>query len=139
MNAPLDATPASYARLDIGRKTFDALMGPSSAEAFLEQVDALAPGYGRQILEWEFADAYGRSGLDLRTRELAIVAACASIGSIGHPAVRMHVPAALRAGATRQEVVEVLVQVGFAAGLPAALGALQVAVEAMAGFEEASS
>ncbi len=139
MSAPLDATPGADARLDIGQKTFDALMGPSSAQAFLEQVDALAPGYGRQILEWEFADAYGRPGLDLRTRELAIVAACAAIGSTGHGAVRMHVPAALRAGATRQEVVEVLVQVGFAAGLPAALGALQVAVEAMASFEGASA
>jgi 4-carboxymuconolactone decarboxylase len=118
-------------RLDLGKQTFERVMGVP-AKAFQDGVDAMAPGYGRQILEWEFADAYGRPGLDLKTRELVIVAACAAIGAVGHPAVRMHVPAAMRAGATRQEVVEVLVQVGFAAGLPAALGALQVATEAMA-------
>jgi 4-carboxymuconolactone decarboxylase len=124
-------TTPETSRLDVGRQTFERVMGVS-AQGFLDGVDAMAPGYGRHIREWEFADGYGRPGLDLKTRELAIIAVCAAIGAVGHPAVRMHVPAAIRAGATRQEVIEVLVQVGFAAGLPAALGALQVATEAMA-------
>ncbi len=132
MTEAMDATPdADGARLALGKRTFEAALG-TQADTFAAQVDALAPGYGRNILEWEFADGYNRPGLDLKTRELVIVASCAALGAVGHPAVRMHAVAALRAGATRQEVTEVLVQVGFAAGLPTALGALQAAREAMA-------
>jgi 4-carboxymuconolactone decarboxylase len=113
-----------------GHRTFEAVMGTSATD-FLSHVNALAPDFGQRILEWEFADAYGRPGLDLKTRELVIIASCAALGAIGHPAVRMHVAAALRAGASPTEIREVLVQVGFAAGLPTALGALQVAAESI--------
>lgn len=123
--------------ISVGRDYFAEVFGYSS-EAFEAKINALAPGYGSNIVEWEFSDAFRRPGLDLRTRELAIIAACAALGAIGHPTIRMHVPAALRAGATPEEIAEVLVQVGFAAGLPASLGALQVAVEAIA-TEQAKS
>lgn len=110
-----------------------------SAEQFVEQVDALAPGFGRLIVEMEFGDIYQRPGLDSKTRELVIIASCAVLGTVGHGAVRMHVPAALRHGATRAEVVESIVQVAMAAGLPIALGALQVAAEVFAQIDTAEA
>jgi 4-carboxymuconolactone decarboxylase len=115
-------------RLALGSKTFESVMGVP-AQSFVDSFAASEPDFGRLILGWEFGDAYNRPGLDLKTRELVVIAACAALGATGIPAVRMHIPAALRAGATRQEITEVLIQVGFAAGLPAALGAMNAAGE----------
>ncbi|MGI4811618.1 MAG: carboxymuconolactone decarboxylase family protein, partial [Janthinobacterium lividum] len=78
-------TTQGATRLELGRQTFERVMG-APAQGFLDTVGGMAPGYGERILEWEFADAYNRSGLDLKTRELVIVAACAAIGATGHDA-----------------------------------------------------
>lgn len=109
-----------------GQKNFAKVFGSDPLD-FINTVDAMAPGFGRMIVETEFGAAYNRPGLDAKTRELVIIAACGALGSAGLGAVGMHIPAALKAGATRQEITEVLVQLAFAAGFPTALGALQCA------------
>jgi len=114
-----------------GSSVFESSLG-LPADQFVKNVDAMAPGFGRLIVEMEFGDIYQRPGLDLKTREIVIISSCAALGTTGYGAVRMHIPAALRHGATRAEIVEALVQVSMAAGLPTALGALQVASEVFA-------
>jgi 4-carboxymuconolactone decarboxylase len=69
---------------------------------------------------------------NLRTRELVVIGACAALGAAGVGAVRMHIGAALRVRATNREITEVLIQVGFAAGLPVGLGAMAAAGEVFA-------
>ncbi|MDE1164453.1 MAG: carboxymuconolactone decarboxylase family protein [Pseudomonas sp.] len=123
------SSPTRDALFEQGCATFDSSLA-ISAQQFVTHVEALAPGFGRLIVEMEFGDIYSRPGLDLKTRELVIIASCAALGSTGFGAVKMHVPAALRHGATRAEIVESLVQVAMAAGLPTSLGALQAAKEA---------
>ncbi|AZE52172.1 hypothetical protein C4K04_6544 [Pseudomonas chlororaphis] len=103
-----------------------------SAQEFVANVDALAPEFGRLIVEMEFGAMYNRPGLNVNTRELVIIASCAALGATGLGALKMHIPAALRHGVTKAEIVESLVQVSMAAGLPAALGALQAANEVFA-------
>jgi 4-carboxymuconolactone decarboxylase len=117
-----------------GSATFEAAMG-GAPNGFIESLDAVAPGFARQIIEMEFGAAYNRPGLDLKTRELVIIASCGALGVTGYGAVRMHIPAAIRAGATRQEIVEVLIQIAFGAGLPTSIGALQAAQEAFADLD----
>jgi 4-carboxymuconolactone decarboxylase len=119
-------------RLALGSKTFESVMGVP-AQSFVDSFAASEPDFARLILGWEFGDAYNRPGLDLKTRELVVIAACAALGATGIAAVRMHVAAALRAGATRREITEVLIQVGFAAGLPDALGAMNATGEVFEG------
>ena len=121
-----------------GAEVFDASLGTTAAE-FVKAVDSMAPGFGRLIVEMEFGDIYNRPGLDIKTRELIIVASCATLGATGIGAVKMHIPAALRHGATRAEVVESLVQVAMAAGMPTALGALQAASEVFAELDAAKT
>lgn len=119
------------ARLELGSRTFEDSLG-SPAQTFIDSL-AVAPGFAEMVLEMEFGTAYHRPGLDLKTRELIIVATCSMLGASGYGAAKMHIPAALRAGATREEIVEALVQIAFAAGLPTSIGALQ---NAQACFEE---
>lgn len=127
-----DKTPSSLSvpdRLAAGSEKFREVMG-FDPQIFIDNFKDIAPDYGKYVLEWEFGGLYTRSGLDLKIRELVIIASCATLGPAGLPAVKMHIDAALRAGATKTEIVEVLMQVSFSAGLPTAMAALEVAKEA---------
>jgi 4-carboxymuconolactone decarboxylase len=99
---------------------------------FINSLDAIVPGFARLLIETEFGTSYNQSSLDPKTREVALIAACGALGPAGAGAVRKRIPTALEAGVTRMEIVEVLVQVGLCAGLPASIGALQVAAEVFA-------
>ena len=78
-----------------------------------------------------FADVYGRSDLDLKTRELVIIAAGAALGATGIDVIKFHVPNALRAGANRAEIFGTLIQVAIVAGIPTALAAITAAAQVM--------
>jgi len=102
--------------------------------AGLAVIDGLAksfPDFAKLVLEFPFGDIYSRPGLDLRSRELATVAALCAMGSAA-PQLRVHVHAALHVGCQPQEVVEVVMQMAVYAGFPAALNGLSVVREVFA-------
>lgn len=53
----------------LGAETFDSSLS-ITAEQFVANVEPLAPGFGRLIVEMEFGAIYNRPGLDIKTREL---------------------------------------------------------------------
>ena len=55
----------------------------------------VAPDLARYVIEFGFGDIYSRPGLDLRTRELATVAALTAIGH-AQPQLKVHVNGALK-------------------------------------------
>lgn len=83
----------------------------------------LAPDFARMTIEFPFGDLYSRPGADLRTREIAAVAALAALGT-ALPQLRVHVGAALKIGVANAELIEILMQTAIYAGFPAALNAL---------------
>jgi len=93
-----------------------------SIEQVTNKVAEIAPDFARMTIEFPFGDLYSRGGLDLRTREAAAISALAALGAI--PQLRVHVAAALNLGVTRDEVVELLMQISIYAGFPPALNAL---------------
>ena len=94
----------------------------NNAEKITSKVAEIAPDFARMTIEFPFGDLYARGAVDLRTREVAAIAALAALGRI--PQLRVHVEAALYVGCTREEVVEILMQTAIYAGFPAALNAL---------------
>jgi 4-carboxymuconolactone decarboxylase len=94
----------------------------NSAEKITSRVAEIAPDFARMTIEFPFGDLYSRDVLDLRTREVAALAALAALGRI--PQLRVHVEAALNLGCSREEVVEILMQTAIYAGFPPALNAL---------------
>ena len=95
-------------------------------ETGLEVVESLrniAPDFSRYLVEFPFGDIYARPGLDLKNREIATVAALTALGNAG-PQLRVHIAAALHVGCTREEIVEVIMQMAVYAGFPAALNGL---------------
>ena len=73
----------------------------------------------------------GQGPLDAITRELATVALLTAIGT-QPAALKNHLRAALAAGATREQIVQVLEQMAIYAGFPAALNGIGVAREVFA-------
>ena len=79
-----------------------------------EQLD---PDLYRFVIETAHGRVLSRPGLDLKTRELLIVATLTTLGR--ERELRTHVNGALNVGATREEIVEVVFQMGIYAGFPA--------------------
>ena len=106
------------------RRGIDVLqrLSGESIEQVTNKVAEIAPDFARMTIEFPFGDLYSRGVLDLKTREAAAISALAALGRI--PQLRVHVTAALNLGITREQIVELLMQVSIYAGFPPALNAL---------------
>ena len=99
-----------------------------AGERVVESLKDIAPDFARLLIEFPFGDIYSRPGLDLKSREIAVVAALTALGN-AVPQLKVHIHGALNVGCTRQEVVEVIMQMAVYAGFPSALNGLFAAKE----------
>ena len=99
-----------------------------AGESVIESLKDIAPDFARLIIEFPFGDIYSRPGLDLKVRELAVVAALTAMGNAA-PQLKVHIHGARNVGCSRQEIVEVIMQMAVYAGFPAALNGLFAAKE----------
>jgi 4-carboxymuconolactone decarboxylase len=99
-----------------------------AGEQVIESLKDIAPDLARYIIEFPFGDIYSRPGLDLKSREIATVAALTAMGN-AQPQLKVHIHGALNVGCTREEVVEVIIQMAVYAGFPAALNGILAAKE----------
>jgi 4-carboxymuconolactone decarboxylase len=100
-------------------------LGPM-ADSYIEKIKALAPEFAWVNVTFPFGELYTRDVLDLKTRELCTVAALTAQG-FSLPELKLHIDAALRTGASREEVIEVITQMIAYVGFPAATNALMTA------------
>lgn len=117
-------------RYQRGLAQLEAVSGPHGA-AVVESLNDIAPDLGRYIVEFAYGDVFTRPGLDVKTRELATVAALTAMGTAA-PQLRVHMQASLRVGASQQEIIETVMQMIPYAGFPAALNAVAVARQVFA-------
>ena len=96
----------------------------------------IAPDFARYLIEFPFGDIFARQGLDLRTREIATVAALTAMGTAPSQ-LKVHIHGALNVGCTRTEITEVIMQMAVFAGFPAALNGLFAAKEVFSDRKEA--
>ena len=99
--------------------------------AVVESLQDIAPDFARYLIEFPCGDIYSRPGLDLRSREIATVAALTALGNAS-PQLKVHIAAALHVGLTQEEITEVIIQMAVYAGFPAALNGLFAAKEVFA-------
>ena len=88
----------------------------------------VSPDLARYTIEYPFADIYNRPGLDLRSREIATIAALTAMGN-AQPQLKVHIEAGLNVGLSEDEIKEVILQMSVYAGFPAALNGMQAAKE----------
>lgn len=101
-------------------------MDGKGGQKAIDDLSGLVPEIGRYLVEYPFGDIYSRPGLDLKTREIASIAALTVMGDCD-PQLRVHIHAALNLGCERGEVVEVILQMSVYTGFPRAINALYTA------------
>lgn len=101
-----------------------------SGEGVVDAFRDIAPDLGRYIVEFAYGEVFSRPGLDLKSRELATVAALTARGTAadGTP-LKVHVEAALNTGATKQEVTEAILHMLPYAGFSRVQAAMTVATQ----------
>ncbi len=109
-----------------------------AGEAVIQALQEISPDMARLTIEFGFGEIYSRPGLDLRSREIATVAALTALGN-AIPQLKVHIKAALNVGCTKDEIIEIIIQMAVYAGFPAALNAMFAAKEVFSGLDIASN
>ena len=111
-----------------GLALLEQLHGGQAGEQLVDDLKDICPDFVNMTLEWALAGIMGRPGLDLLTREYLLIASCVTLGH-AVPQLKAHIDAALKLGATQQQIVEVILQMLFYAGGAATSNALRTAKE----------
>jgi 4-carboxymuconolactone decarboxylase len=101
-----------------GLELLERLHGGHAGEAMVAEMRDVCPAFSDMTIDWAFGGVMARPGLDLLTRQFVLIASCVTLGHAA-PQLRAHVEAALKIGATKQQIVEVMLQLTFYAGGPA--------------------
>src|SRR6478735_5959505 len=101
-------------------------------EDYVNKSIAGADEFTRTMAEWSTEFCWGalwtRPGLDRRTRSIVNLA---MLGALGRPhELKLHVKGALKNGVTKDEIKEILLQVGVYCGIPSGIDAFRNAREA---------
>ncbi len=109
-------------RLETGFEKLSEIDG-EAGHAVIESLQDICPDLARLTIEFPFGDIYTRKGLDLKSREIATVAALTALGTCT-PQLKVHLNAALNVGCTEDQLKEVILQMAVYAGFPAALNGM---------------
>ena len=92
------------------------------------RLNEIVPDLNTYIREFAFGDVHSRPGLTKKEREITIIA---SLTTLGHASIELksHINIALNVGCTREEILEVIIQMAVYAGFPAAVNASFIAKE----------
>lgn len=94
----------------------------------LDSLASISPDLARYTIEFPFGDIYQRPGLDLKSREIATIAALTALGNC-QPQLNVHINGALNVGCKPEEIIETIMQMAVYAGFPAALNGMFIAKE----------
>jgi len=100
------------------------------SQPVLEEMRREFPFLADATEAYALGDVWSRPGLDDRTRQLAAVAAFASLGLT--PFVKVHAGYALNVGVSEEELKEVVYMITVPAGFPRAIAASQTLSELFA-------
>lgn len=132
--AKVEAGPA-YPAAPAARRTrgLAALEATSrgAGRAVLDSLADIAPDLADFILDFSYGDVIARTILTPRDKETAMIAATTARGG-QQPQLKVHVKAGLAVGLTREEIVEVIMQMAVYSGFPSAINGIGAAREAFA-------
>jgi len=100
----------------------------SAGENVIKSLKDIAPDFADLLIEFPFGDIYTRDKLDLKSREIATIAGLTVMGNAA-PQLKVHIHAGLNVGCSKEEIIEVIMQMSVYGGFPCALNGLFVAKE----------
>ena len=118
-------------RYQQGMAMLELLHGGHIGKTMVDELGEISPAMRDMTIEWAFGEVVSRQGIDLKTRELVTIAACITHGAL-MPQLRAHYEAALKIGVSKAEIIEVILQMVFYAGMAAATNALRLLQDVIA-------
>jgi len=113
------------ARIERGEELLRQMLGSEGAERTREAWREICPEFEAYVVEFLSGEIWSRPQLDLRTKSLVTIA---TLAAMGRPlGLELNIRMALNNGATRQEIVETLLQIAPYAGFPACWEGLALA------------
>jgi 4-carboxymuconolactone decarboxylase len=112
-------------RYQKGLELLQRMLGEKTAEETRRRWQKLSPDFERYVLEFLSGEIWSRSGLPLKIKSLCTISALAALGRV--QGLELNIRMALNNGATREEIIETLLQIAPYAGFPAAWEGLQIA------------
>src|SRR5689334_21151815 len=103
--------PRHAAGLELLRR----IHGGGAGEALVAAQADVCPDFATMSIEWALGGIMARPGLDLKTRQLIVIAACTTLGH-ARPQLDAHIEGALRLGLDRASITETILQTLFYAG-----------------------
>lgn len=94
-----------------------------AGEKVINGLRDISPDLGKFIIEFAFGDIYTRKGLDLKSKEIAVVAALTAMGT-AEPQLKVHINGALNTGSSINELKEVILQMSVYSGFPSSINAI---------------
>jgi 4-carboxymuconolactone decarboxylase len=123
--------------LEKGRRLSKKL-NPNLEQFLADRYDNVLPGFAETLIEQAYGRFYAREGLDLKTRQIATVAALTAMGGQTGPQLKINIEHALAAGASEKELFEVIYQMALYGGMPAAINGINAAMEVFEGRRKAA-
>ena len=117
-----------------GKQIRGEVAGADHLEAMLAKADDFSAPIQQLVTEYCWGFVWGRTGLDRRTRSMLNLAMLSALGRAHE--FKLHTRGALRNGVTRDEIREIVMQVGIYCGVPAMMESTRLAQEA---FREADA
>jgi 4-carboxymuconolactone decarboxylase len=118
---------------DVAKKTASERMTTERVANLQELMTFFDPQLAADIGEFVLGKLYSRNVIPWKTRQLCAIAA---LSVLYRPEqLRGHVLYALKAGVTKEEIGEVIVQVAIYGGFPSAIEALRVAKQTIEEFQ----
>ncbi|WP_421726280.1 carboxymuconolactone decarboxylase family protein [Bauldia sp.] len=112
--------------LEVLRRLDADIVDPVSAD-----LDAVSPDLVEVVFGFAFADVLSRPGIDRKTREMLTVAALTAMGTAPEQ-LEFHIGAAMNVGVSREEIIEIMLQMAVYAGVPAFMNGITAARKAFA-------
>ncbi|MDF2503268.1 carboxymuconolactone decarboxylase family protein [Clostridium sp.] len=81
------------------------------------------PDLVKYMIEYVWGDIYSRNILDLKSKEMAVVAALTAMGN-AEPQLKVHINGALNVSCTINEIKEIILQMSAYSGFPACINAM---------------
>jgi len=114
-------------RFEAGMKIRREVLGDAHVDAAIAKRNAFSEEFQDLITRYAWGEIWTRPGLSRQTRSLITVAMLVALNR--EEELRMHLRAALRNGATQDEIRETLLQSAIYCGVPAANSAFRIAQE----------
>lgn len=105
------------------------VLGADYVDNSMAKASPFMMAFQRLTTEWCWGFAWGRPGLNMKTRSMLNLA---MLTALNRPAeIRLHVRGALANGVTVEEIQEILLHASIYCGIPAGLDAFKIADEVL--------